>query len=266
MKLWAKILTGLAAATGVAFLTRRARPAWRVAAGAAAFGIPFVASAVARSVMGPDVVLGVLFDTHGDPRDNEELARVARGLTVNAWLHAGDVSDGAEFYGRQWDDVFGGLPGPVHAVTGNHDDPERHRARFGELPRVERFGAVDVFLVGWPGDERDGLWLEAAAQRSTARKILVVHRPPFTASGLSVVGVRLSPGLRLMDLVLAGHEHVRWTSMHQLDGRRIQQIVGVSGPKLYDCDGRSSCSQTRGILILEVWGDEIRSRWTDIGS
>ncbi len=263
MKLWTKIVAGLAAATGVSFLTRRARPGWRVAAGAAAFGLPFVASAVARAVIGPDVVLGVLFDTHGDPDDNAGVAAAARAARVTAWLHAGDVADGPEFYARQWDDVFGGLS-PVYAVTGNHDDPERHRARFGELPRVEHAGNVDIFLVGWPGD--DGAWLEAAAQQSTARlKILVVHRPPFTSSGLSVVGARLERGLKLMDLVLAGHEHVRWRSTHELGGKRIRQIVGVTGPKLYDCAGRSGCSRTRGFLTIEIWGDEIRTLWTDAG-
>lgn len=181
-------------------------------------------------------VLLFMSDTHGAAVANRAVAeRIRSEPGVSLILHGGDVADLPELWPAWWDGPFDDMPAPVAAASGNHDDEAEFQRRFGVLPRRVRVGAdVEVFLLPWGWGSAEAAWFNAAVAESEARhKILVVHRPIFPGQRWAA----LRPGLDRVGLVLAGHEHVWSDGVFEVGSSRVRQVVVVTGPKQYRCDG-----------------------------
>lgn len=260
------ILLGAAGASLGLYLTRGRGTGARTAAGVAGFLTPWAAYA---AVGNPTTcTFGVLFDTHGAASRNQALAeRIAQEQGIDVWLHAGDVADNASLYGPWWDDVIlpaiGGVP--VVAAQGNHDTvgASAFERRFGHLPMAFTCGDAEVFVLPWSLSQATADWLLDAVSSSASRwKILLLHHPVWSASRTDnrTRQERLAPALEYIDLVLAGHDHVFWDSVHVLDsGHRVRQVIDISGPKKYRCrSDREGCVEdSTGYIRVEVGPGEM---------
>jgi Icc protein len=173
----------------------------------------------------------------------------------DAVLLSGDLGDApsdAEY--ERVGELLAPLPMPVHVLTGNHDDREAVRARFGAPGRRGeplryvatagglRLVACDTTLPG-RGDGalgRDGLaWLEARlAEDPATPTVVAMHHAPLLTGVAAMDEFRLDDGDRralaaLLERsghvlrVLAGHVHR--TAVAQLGGVPVFACPAVSG-------------------------------------
>lgn len=264
-------VAGTAAAAGggtsLALCRTRLHPAAKVLLSALAFGAPFAVDALLRRAKATCTLIYVS-DTHGSAASNARLAAALRAEPgVDAFLHGGDVADAADLYRPWWDNIFASV-GTWWVAEGNHDaiteSREAFRSRFGSLPRVERCGNVEVYILPWRIDNSVGRWAREQLEQSTARwRILVAHHPFWSAAAggweseyTVMCRNRLEDVLAQMDLVLVGHDHVYWDSTHDLDGVQVRQILLHSGPKHYDCDYRAEGCEERTRDYLRITASE----------
>ncbi len=153
-----------------------------------------------------DIHLG--FDPgNPDEFNRQRLDRALEALTAmtprpDLLLATGDlVDDGkdGDCYARL-KDIFSALPFPVFAAMGNHDDRERFREVFSDVPAVGGFVqyaiedwpvrilVLDTLEVGRHGGgfcEMRGAWLrDRLAEAPDRPTLIVLHHPPIE-SGLS---------------------------------------------------------------------------------
>lgn len=276
MRIWAKLVIGLAAAAGVAVVGRRMRPAARVAAaGGAGAGAMLLAHLIERGLGSDAAAFLFLSDTHGPASDNASLvSRLLQERPELPLVHGGDVADQSDLWGPWWDRPFAPLLGRRWvAAPGNHDsdsDSASQLASFasrfpGTLPRVEHVGGANLFLLPCSPNASDMAWLVWATAASRAKaKVLVLHRPVWEMFGGHQNLERMMPALERLDLVLAGHEHVyRDVTFTLPSGHQVRQVVVGSGPKQYLCGGSAGCQERRAYVLVEIRGSTVTvtPRW-----
>lgn len=255
-------LAGAAAAGGVDRLLRR-RPAHvRFVAAGTAFLIPFGVYALVGDK--PRTTFLYITDTHGAASANQALVRaMLREAKVDFVIHGGDIADNEGLWSAWWDVPFALVVQRWHiyAVDGNHDPETGFRQRFPWPPYKLSKKGVDIFFLPWSIGSSIATWLDRETAASTARfRILVTHRPLWSASGEgSNLPAVLSASLPRIDLVLAGHNHVFWDSVHNVGGHAVRQIIEKSGPKNYICNPSAVGCRERstGFLRVEVYDDRI---------
>lgn len=223
-------------------------------------------------------VVGAGLDENLHVDNNGRLAEVVASLeaedpSVDAVLATGDLT----VWGRSGDyamlaDLLAPLTVPVLAIPGNHDDRDRMRTMFPDLPWADashaswvvdvqgvRVIGLDSTIPGEPGaefDDRREAWLgEILQEEHHGPTVLTVHHPPFRTgiewmdrSGF--VGVdRLASLLTAhpVDRVLCGHMHRSITST--VGGVPVQ--VGLPTIEAVELDLRR---RSRPRLNLDPYG------------
>jgi len=267
-------LTSLGAAGAVlsGYLLRRRPKKLRYAASGAAFLLPFGVYAVTEGA-GESTTVLFISDTHDTPRS--AAARVAQAMLgesgVDLVAHAGDVGDeGCSLYSAWWDVPYAPVRQrwTVIAASGNHDNTECFTQRFAALPRKVTLNNVDFFVLPWSNTISGTTlrWLDRQTLASTARwKVIVVHKGPWHVSAeegrVYNPSASLLPILERIDLVLAGHNHVYWDSVHDVNGHSVRQINEVTSGKFYECtpDAVGCVSHKRGYSRITFGPDGIHA-------
>ncbi len=159
----------------------------------------------------------------------------------SAVIATGDLTfDGAGSEYEALAELLAPVTQPIYAVPGNHDDRDRFRAHFHQLPWVDAAHAswtlrhLDVTIVGLdttvpgkPGaafDDERAAWLDrtlADADAAGLPTLLAMHHPPFL-SGLAWMDRSGFVGLERfvevvarhrVDRILCGHMHRPMVSM-----------------------------------------------------
>lgn len=262
------VLASAASAAVGAALTRRQGRATRLLAMGVGFAAPWGIQAAFASE--PSCTVLFVTDTHGSAQANAPLVRaLLRETGIDRVVLAGDVADRAIDFPVWWDVPFREVVArwPVDVASGNHDQEDAAAyaefvSRFGEEPHSVVCGNAEFFFMPWGLDSVFGRWLRRRVEASTARwKVLVTHRPLWSTDGSgAVVRDLYAASLPYIDLVLAGHEHVAWDSVHEVDGHRIRQIIDVSGPKKYPCPAvASGCVEGETAYWRISFGDSIKA-------
>ncbi len=173
----------------------------------------------------------------------------AESPDVSAILATGDlVADGLAAEYEMLAELLEPLQAPVLAIPGNHDDRDRLRAVFPDLPWADAEHAswsihhhdvtvigLDTTIPGRPGaalDDERAEWLDralAAADETPGSTLLAMHHPPFL-SGIGWMDRSGFVGMdrfaeivssRAVDRILCGHLHRPITAAV---GRTIAQV------------------------------------------
>lgn len=234
------------------------------------------------------VVVAHLSDLHLGAHDPAAVASVVAdvaaarpALTVITGDSTMRARDG-EF--RQARALIDRLPGPVLAVTGNHDLPLAGRrrllrpyARFTrwidadldparEVPGITALGLQSMPRWRWKNGRVTARQAAAVARvlggsPATDVRVLALHHPPLaTGTGRLIGRSRLLDAIRAarVDLVLAGHTHIPDV---RVDGRQVFVVAGTAASR-----------RTRGMAcswsLISVDRDEVvvRERYRDAGA
>ncbi|MGQ9525846.1 MAG: metallophosphoesterase [Armatimonadota bacterium] len=198
---------------------------------------------------GQPFLFAVCGDTRSRDAEHRKVVSSIRTLSPHLLIHTGDlVADGHSI--DQWHRYFqiaGPLiaQAPLASVPGNHEGKSRNWewlvSPSGQRSYSFRYG--DCFFLcldSDPGAVESAAWLsfvrrELEAGKDAAYRIVVMHRPPFTAVWSRVPAARdlrerLVPLLHQyrVDLVLCGHDHNY--QHHVVDGVHYVVTGGGGAP------------------------------------